>query len=159
VAVVDVDFHHGNGTQDAFREEPDVLYVSLQGDPAGHYPHFTGARDETGGGRGRGATRNFPLPDGTGDDHYLLALTAACELVAGFGAAAMVVSFGFDTLDGDPLGAFRLSGDGFRRFGRLLAGLGLPTLLVQEGGFALDAIGACAVAALAGFQAGMSGLS
>jgi acetoin utilization deacetylase AcuC-like enzyme len=159
VAVVDVDFHHGNGTQDAFWEEPEVLYVSLHGDPAGHYPHFTGAADETGGGRGRGANRNFPLPDGTGDDHYLATLAAAAELVAGFGAAALVVSLGFDSLDGDPLGAFRVSVDGYRRVGGLLAELGLPTLLVQEGGYALDAIGACAVAALAGFEAGMSGMS
>jgi acetoin utilization deacetylase AcuC-like enzyme len=156
VAIVDVDFHHGNGTQDIFWEDPAVLYVSLHGDPAGHYPHFTGARDETGAGPGRGTTRNYPLPDGTGDDDYLLALTAAAEVVAGFDAAVVVVSLGFDALDGDPLGAFRLSQDGYRRIGRLLAGLGLPTLLVQEGGYALDAIGGCAVAALAGFQAGMS---
>ena len=156
VAVVDVDFHHGNGTQDVFWEDPDVLYVSLHGDPASHYPHFTGAAEEAGGGRGRGATRNVPLPDGTGDDEYLSALAAAAELVAGFGAATMVVSLGFDTLDGDPIGAFRLSRDGHRRVGRLLAGLGLPTLLVQEGGYALEAIGGCAVATLAGFQAGMS---
>ena len=159
VAVVDVDFHHGNGTQEVFWEDPTVLYVSLHGDPAGHYPHFTGAHDETGGGPGRGATRNLPLPDGTGDGDYLLALTAAAEAVAGFDAAVLVVSLGFDTFDGDPLGTFRLSQDGYRRIGRLLAGLELPTLLVQEGGYALGAIGACAVATLAGFQAGMSGLS
>jgi acetoin utilization deacetylase AcuC-like enzyme len=159
VAIVDVDFHHGNGTQEVFWEDPAVLYVSLHGDPARHYPHFTGAADETGGGPGRGTTRNLPLADGIGDDDYLLALTAAAEAVAGFDAAVLVVSLGFDTFDGDPLGAFRLSQDGYWRIGGLLAGLGLPTLLVQEGGYALGAIGACAVATLAGFQAGMSGLS
>jgi acetoin utilization deacetylase AcuC-like enzyme len=159
VAVVDVDFHHGNGTQDVFWEDPDVLYVSLHGDPAGHYPHFTGTAAEAGGGQGAGATRNLPLPDGTGDEAYLAALAAAAEAVAGFGAQVLVVSLGFDTLDGDPIGAFRLSADGYRRIGRLLAGLGLPTLLVQEGGYALEAIGGCAVAALAGFQAGLSGPS
>jgi acetoin utilization deacetylase AcuC-like enzyme len=159
VAVVDVDFHHGNGTQDVFWEDPDVLYVSLHGDPAGHYPHFTGTAAEAGGGPGAGATRNLPLPDGTGDEEYLAALAAAADAVAGFGAAVLVVSLGFDTLDGDPIGAFRLSADGFGRVGRRLAGLGLPTLLVQEGGYALEAIGGCAVAALAGFQAGMSGMS
>jgi acetoin utilization deacetylase AcuC-like enzyme len=158
-AIVDVDFHHGNGTQDVFWEDPAVLYVSLHGDPARHYPHFTGAAGETGGGAGQGATRNFPLPDGTGDDDYLRALTAAAEVVAGFDAAVLVVSLGFDTFGGDPLGAFRLTQDGYRRIGGLLADLHLPTLLVQEGGYALDAIGGCAVAALAGFQAGMSGLS
>jgi acetoin utilization deacetylase AcuC-like enzyme len=159
VAVVDVDFHHGNGTQEVFWEDPAVLYVSLHGDPAAHYPHFTGAAGEVGAGPGRGATRNLPLPDGTGDDDYLRALTAAAEVVAGFDTAVLVVSLGFDTMDGDPLGTFRISLHGYRRIGRLLAGLGLPTLLVQEGGYAVDAIGACAVATLAGFQAGMSGLS
>jgi acetoin utilization deacetylase AcuC-like enzyme len=159
VAVVDVDFHHGNGTQDVFWEDPGVLYVSLHGDPAGHYPHFTGTAAEAGGGPGTGATRNLPLPDGTGDEDYLAALATAAEAVAGFGAEVMVVSLGFDTLDGDPIGAFRLTPDGFGRVGRLLAGLGLPALLVQEGGYALEAIGGCAVAALTGFQAGMSGLS
>ena len=79
VAVVDVDFHHGNGTQDVFWEDPEVLYVSLHGDPAGHYPHFTGAADETGGGPGRGTNRNLPLPDGTGDDAYLAALGEAMD--------------------------------------------------------------------------------
>jgi acetoin utilization deacetylase AcuC-like enzyme len=159
VAVVDVDFHHGNGTQEVFWEDPAVLYVSLHGDPARHYPHFTGGRDETGGGAGRGATMNLPLPDRTGDDDYLRALAVAAEAVAGFHAAVLVVSLGFDTLGGDPLGTFRLSRDGYRRIGGLLAGLGLPALLVQEGGYALDELGACAVAALAGFQAGMSSLS
>jgi acetoin utilization deacetylase AcuC-like enzyme len=156
VAIVDVDFHHGNGTQDVYWEDPAVLYVSLHGDPARHYPHFTGAAEETGGGPGQGATRNLPLPDGTGDEDYLRALTATVEVVAGFDPAALVVSLGFDAFEGDPLGAFRLSQDGYRRVGRLLAGLGLPTLLVQEGGYALDAIGGCAVATLAGFQAGRS---
>jgi acetoin utilization deacetylase AcuC-like enzyme len=152
VAILDVDFHHGNGTQDVFWEDPAVLYVSLHGDPAAHYPYFTGAADKVGEGPGRGGTRNFPLPDGTGDDPYLRALEAAAEVVAAFGPAVLVVSLGFDTLAGDPLGAFRLSVDGYRRVGRLLAGLGLPTLLVQEGGYALEALGGCALAALDGFQ-------
>ena len=118
VAVVDVDFHHGNGTQDIFWEDPEVLYVSLHGDPAGgHYPHFTGAADEAGGGPGRGATRNLPLPDGTGDDAYLDALAEAMALVAAFRPATLVVSAGFDTFAGDPLGAFAVTTDGFRRIG------------------------------------------
>lgn len=154
VAILDVDFHHGNGTQDVFWEDPAVLYASLHGDPAAHYPYFTGAADEVGEGPGRGATRNFPLPDGTGDDAYLRALEAAAEVVAAFRPTVLVVSLGFDTLAGDPIGAFRLTVDGYRRVGRLLAGLGLPTLLVQEGGYALDALGACALAALDGFQPG-----
>ncbi|HYY77622.1 MAG TPA: histone deacetylase family protein [Actinomycetes bacterium] len=153
VAVVDVDFHHGNGTQDVFWEDPAVLYVSLHGDPARHYPPFSGAADERGGGPGAGATRNFPLADGTGDDDYLAALAAAAEVVAAFDPATLVVSLGFDTFQADPIGAFALTTGGYRRIGGLLAELGRPTLIVQEGGYAIEALGDCAVAALAGFQA------
>ena len=153
VAVVDIDFHHGNGTQDMFWADPEVLYVSLHGDPAGHYPHFTGTADEIGGGPGRGATRNLPLPDGTGDDAYLDALAEAMAVVADFGPATVVVSAGFDTFEGDPIGAFAVTTDGFRRIGAALAAAGRPTLvLVQEGGYAVDALGANAVALLEGLQ-------
>jgi acetoin utilization deacetylase AcuC-like enzyme len=152
VAIVDVDFHHGNGTQDIFWEDPEVLYVSLHGDPAAHYPHFLGAADELGGGPGRGTTRNLPLPDGTGDDAYLDALAGAMELVAGFEPATLVVSAGFDTFAGDPIGAFAVTTEGFARIGAALAGAGRPTVVVQEGGYALDALGANAVALLGGLQ-------
>jgi acetoin utilization deacetylase AcuC-like enzyme len=152
VAIVDVDFHHGNGTQDIFWEDPEVLYVSLHGDPAAHYPHFLGAADELGGGPGRGTNRNLPLPDGTGDDAYLDALAGAMALVAGFEPATLVVSAGFDTFAGDPLGAFGVTTEGFARIGAALAGAGRPTVVVQEGGYALDALGANAVALLAGLQ-------
>jgi len=152
VAIVDVDFHHGNGTQDIFWEDPEVLYVSLHGDPAAHYPHFLGAADELGGGPGRGTNRNLPLPDGTGDDAYLDALAGAMALVAGFEPATLVVSAGFDTFAGDPLGAFGVTTEGFTRIGAALAGAGRPTVVVQEGGYALDALGANAVALLAGLQ-------
>jgi acetoin utilization deacetylase AcuC-like enzyme len=154
VAVVDVDFHHGNGTQDIFWEDPQVLYVSLHGDPAGHYPHFTGAADEVGGARALGTNRNLPLPDGTGDEPYLEALAEAMGVVAAFDPAALVVSVGFDTFAGDPLGAFQLTTGGFGRIGAALAAAGRPTVLVQEGGYALEALGANAVAFLAGFARG-----
>jgi acetoin utilization deacetylase AcuC-like enzyme len=153
VAVVDVDFHHGNGTQDIFWEDPEVLYVSLHGDPAGHYPHFTGAADEVGEGPGRGANRNLPLPDGTGDDAYLEALAEAIGLVAAFDPATVVVSAGFDAFAGDPLGAFAVTTDGFRRIGAALGAAARPMVLVQEGGYVLDALGANAVALLDGVQA------
>jgi acetoin utilization deacetylase AcuC-like enzyme len=154
VAIVDVDFHHGNGTQDVFWEDPEVLYVSLHGDPAGHYPHFTGAADEDGGARARGTTLNLPLPDGTGDDRYLEALAEALGVVAAFDPAALVVSVGFDTFAGDPLGAFQVTTAGFGRIGAALAAGGRPAVLVQEGGYALEELGANAVAFLAGFQGG-----
>jgi acetoin utilization deacetylase AcuC-like enzyme len=152
VAVVDVDFHHGNGTQDVFWEDPEVLYVSLHGDPAGHYPHFTGAADETGGGAGAGTNRNLPLPDGTGDDAYLEALGEAMAVVAGFDPATVVVSAGFDTFAGDPIGAFQVTTAGFRRIGAALAAAGRPTVVVQEGGYAVEALGANALALLRGVQ-------
>ncbi|HEX7145901.1 MAG TPA: histone deacetylase family protein [Actinomycetota bacterium] len=152
VAVVDVDFHHGNGTQDVFWEDPEVLYVSLHGDPAGHYPHFTGAADETGGGAGAGTNRNLPLPDGTGDDVYLEALGEAMDVVAGFDPATLVVSAGFDTFAGDPIGAFQVTTEGFRRIGAALAAAGRPTVVVQEGGYAVEALGANALALLRGVQ-------
>jgi acetoin utilization deacetylase AcuC-like enzyme len=154
VAVVDVDFHHGNGTQDVFWEDPEVLYVSLHGDPAGHYPHFTGAADETGGGAGAGTNRNLPLPDGTGDDAYLEALAEAMAVVAGFDPATLVVSAGFDTFAGDPIGAFQVTTGGFRRIGAALAAAGRPTVVVQEGGYAVEALGANALALLRGVQEG-----
>jgi acetoin utilization deacetylase AcuC-like enzyme len=154
VAVVDVDFHHGNGTQDVFWEDPEVLYVSLHGDPAGHYPHFTGAADETGGGPGAGTNRNLPLPDGTGDDAYLEALAEAMAVVAGFDPATLVVSAGFDTFAGDPIGAFQVTTGGFRRIGAALAAAGRPTVVVQEGGYAVEALGANALALLRGVQEG-----
>ena len=152
VAVVDVDFHHGNGTQDIFWEDPQVLYVSLHGDPAAHYPHFLGAAEEAGAGPGRGTTRNLPLPDGTGDDAYLDALAEAIALVADFDPGFVVVSAGFDTFAGDPLGAFAVTTEGFARIGAALGELGRPTVVVQEGGYALDALGANAAALLAGLQ-------
>jgi acetoin utilization deacetylase AcuC-like enzyme len=152
VAVVDIDFHHGNGTQDVFWEDPEVLYVSLHGDPAGHYPHFTGFAEEAGGRLGRGTTRNLPLPDRTGDDDYLAALAEAMTLVDGFDPATLVVSAGFDTFEGDPIGAFAVTTGGFRRIGAALGAAGLPTLVVQEGGYAIDALGDNAVALLTGIQ-------
>jgi acetoin utilization deacetylase AcuC-like enzyme len=152
VAIVDVDFHHGNGTQDIFWEDPEVLYVSLHGDPAVHYPFFTGAADETGGGPGAGATRNLPLPDGTGDGAYLEALAEATAVVDAFDPAVLVVSAGFDTFEGDPIGAFRVTTAGFGRIGAALAAAGRPVLVVQEGGYAVDALGANAVALLGGMS-------
>jgi acetoin utilization deacetylase AcuC-like enzyme len=153
VAVVDVDFHHGNGTQDVFWEDPAVLYVSLHADPAVHYPYFTGRADETGGGPAAGTNHNWPLPDGTGDDAYLGVLSAALEAVTGFAPAVLLVSLGVDTFAEDPIGGFALSRAAYPRIGGLLAGIAAPTLFVQEGGYALDALGDCVGGVLAGFQA------
>lgn len=154
VAVLDVDFHHGNGTQDIFYERPDVLFVSWHGDPDDTFPHFSGWVDERGSGAGDGATHNYPLPQGTDWQRYAAALDDGLGHVRRFGAEAVVVSLGLDTFEGDPLGFFTLGTDDFGRLGAELAGLGLPTLYVLEGGYAVDALGTNVVATLEGHLGG-----
>jgi len=149
VAVLDVDVHHGNGTQDVFWGDPEVLYVSVHADPHDHYPYFSGHPGERGGGAGRGATRNLPLPLGTGDDGYLHAIEVACELTDAFDPAAVVISLGFDAAEVDPIGGLAVSPRAFDQLGPLLASLDRPTVLLQEGGYALDELGQLAVRTLA----------
>ena len=152
VAVLDIDYHHGNGTQAAFYASDRVLYVSLHADPDWEYPLYWGRADETGEGAGRGFTRNLPLPPGTGDGAYLEALRVGLNAIADFDPAALVVSAGFDGYRGDPLGQFELTPEGFARIGEALAGLRLPTVVVQEGGYSPEGLRACAPALLAPMQ-------
>jgi acetoin utilization deacetylase AcuC-like enzyme len=142
VAVLDVDYHHGNGTQQIFYGRDDVAYVSVHGDPARAYPYHTGFADETGAGRGAGSTCNVPLPAGTDDDDYLAALDQALTTVDAFDPAVVVVSLGVDTYAGDPICDLALTTEGFGQCGRAVAALGRPLVVVQEGGYADDAIGA-----------------
>lgn len=141
VAVVDVDYHHGNGTQQIFYERGDVQFVSLHGDPKRAYPYLTGHRDERGAAAGAGATSNFPLPARTDDDAYLAALAAACADVSAFGAELVVVSLGLDTYYDDPISDLALTPDGFEACGSLVGELGLPTVVLQEGGYATEELG------------------
>ena len=150
VAVLDVDYHHGNGTQQIFYERDDVAFVSLHGDPARAYPYHTGFADETGAGRGRGATCNVPLAAGTDDDAYLAALEPALAAVDAFDPAVVVVSLGVDTYVGDPMCDLALTTDGFGRCGAAVAALGRPLVVLQEGGYADDALGANVSAWLVG---------
>lgn len=151
VAILDVDYHHGNGTQSIFWERPEVLYVSLHADPRGAYPYFSGAADETGAGRGDGTTRNLPLPRGTDGAAYATALTEALAMVDEFDPdAPLVLSLGFDTHVDDPIGGFALRTDDYATLGTLVGGAGRPVVALQEGGYAIDAIGANAVAFLDG---------
>lgn len=152
VAVLDVDYHHGNGTQEIFWERDDVLYVSLHCRPEEAYPYVAGAAEESGAGRGLGCNRNLPLPGGTDWAAYQPALESALETVARFDPAVVVLSLGFDTLGSDPIGSFALAVDDFTPLGRLVAGLGRPTLVVQEGGYDVAALGDCARAFFAGFR-------
>jgi acetoin utilization deacetylase AcuC-like enzyme len=153
VAVVDVDHHHGNGTQELFWEADDVLYVSLHADPTQAFPWFTGFDDEVGAGPGRGTTRNLPLAPGTSDEAYLAALTVACEVVERFDPTTLVVSLGFDPAASDPVGGLGLSPHAWEPIGRLLGALDRPTVLLQEGGYDLAGIGRAAVDVVAGIEA------
>jgi acetoin utilization deacetylase AcuC-like enzyme len=149
VAILDIDYHHGNGTQSIFWERPDVLYVSIHADPRDAYPYFSGAADESGAGRGAGFTRNLPLPRGTDGAAYATALTDACAMVDAFDPdGPLVVSLGFDTYADDPIGGFALRTDDYATLGTLVRGLGRETVVLQEGGYAVEAIGANAVAFL-----------
>lgn len=141
VAILDVDYHHGNGIQQIFYDRDDVLYVSLHGDPMRAYPYSIGYADETGTGRGLGYNINLPLAAKTGDDEYLKALDRACESIAAFGASTLIVSLGLDTFVTDPIADLAVTTDGFERCGARVRGLGLPTVVLQEGGYDVAAIG------------------
>jgi acetoin utilization deacetylase AcuC-like enzyme len=143
VAIVDVDYHHGNGTQDVFYADPRVLYVSLHADPDWAYPYFWGRADETGAPGAEGATRNLPLPLDTDGDSYLAALDDALRTVASFGPDVAVVSLGTDTFTGDPVGTFALQRDSFAGIGERVARLRRPVAVVQEGGYDVESIGGC----------------
>jgi acetoin utilization deacetylase AcuC-like enzyme len=151
VAVVDLDAHHGNGTQAIFWERRDVRYGSLHVDPgAGWFPHFFGHAHETGAGDGEGATRNLPLAEGTGDGPWLEAVRHLADFATG--AEALVVSLGVDAAADDPESPLQVTADGYAAAGRLLGALGLPGVVVQEGGYHLDTIGGLVAAYLDGHE-------
>jgi acetoin utilization deacetylase AcuC-like enzyme len=151
VAVLDVDYHHGNGTQSIFYERPDVLFASIHGDPLTEYPFYLGHADETGAGAGLGFNLNLPLPRGSGFDVWSAALEQALSAIDRFGAEALVVSLGLDTFVGDPISGFCLQSTDYLRLGERLARVGLPTVLVLEGGYAVDGLGVNAVNVLQAF--------
>ena len=153
VAVVDVDYHHGNGTQSIFDARSDVFTASIHGDPTTEYPFYLGYADETGRGPGKGFNLNLPLAPGTGFAAWRTALQHALAEVQRYGAQALVVPLGVDTFAGDPISKFTLQSDDFFEIGRLLACAGLPTVLVMEGGYAVAEVGVNVVNVLQGFGA------
>lgn len=155
VAVLDVDYHHGNGTQSIFYERDDVLFVSLHGDPRTEYPFYLGHADETGAGAGLGFNLNLPLAAGSSVQTWFAALEQACRRIAQHGAQALVVSLGLDTFADDPICTFALRATDFQRLGQRLAALDLPVVFVLEGGYATEALGVNAVQVLDGFEAGV----
>jgi acetoin utilization deacetylase AcuC-like enzyme len=153
VAILDIDYHHGNGTQQLFWERGDVLYLSLHADPSRAYPYFSGHASEAGAGAGAGLTRNWPLPARAAFDQYSTALSEALSMVAGFGAdAPLVLSAGFDTFERDPIGDLALRTADYQGIGAMIRALGPPVIVLQEGGYALDALGANALALLSGLR-------
>ncbi len=152
VAVLDVDYHHGNGTQSIFYGRKDVFFASLHGDPRTEYPFFLGHADEEGEGEGLGFNLNLPLPAGCSAADWFDALEQACRRIAAHRSDALVVSLGLDTFAGDPISTFALQAGDFRRLGQRLAALGLPTVLVLEGGYAAQALGHNAAQVLEGFE-------
>lgn len=153
VAILDVDYHHGNGTQSIFWRDADVLFCSLHGDPRVEYPYFAGFADERGDGDGIGFNHNWPLPHGTGwESGYRDALAAACARIDAYAPDAVVVSLGVDTFEHDPISALRLANDDYLRIGEAIGRLGRRTLFVMEGGYAVEDIGVNAVNVLAGFE-------
>ncbi|MCX2721589.1 histone deacetylase family protein [Roseibium salinum] len=151
-AILDVDVHHGNGTQGIFYERADVLTVSLHADPERFYPFFWGHGAERGEGAGRGCNLNLPLARGTGDDDYLNTLRTAFEHIRAFGTDVLIVALGLDAYEKDPLKGLAVTTPGFNRIGSAIAKLGLPTLLVQEGGYLSDELGQNLTSFLRGFQ-------
>jgi acetoin utilization deacetylase AcuC-like enzyme len=151
VAILDVDYHHGNGTQRIFYERPDVLYVSIHGRPEEEYPFLMGFADETGAGPGEGFNFNLPLPKGTLWPAYGDALATAVNRISDYGPDVLVVSLGADAYKDDPVSAFRLESPDFTRIGKAIGRLGKPTLFVMEGGYAVEALGLNVTNALTGF--------
>lgn len=152
VAVLDVDYHCGNGTQDIFYPRDDVLTISIHADPDFEYPHFMGFVNERGRGRGFMYHHNFPLPKGTGDVEYLRTLEYAVGLIREFEPVHLVVSAGMDIYADDPLGTIKVSTRGIGEIGKRIASLKLPTVIVMEGGYANEALGRNMVAFLSAFQ-------
>jgi acetoin utilization deacetylase AcuC-like enzyme len=151
IAILDVDVHHGNGTQGIFWRRGDVLTLSIHADPTRYYPYFAGYAGEVGEGPGKGCNLNLPLAHGAADADVLAALDQALAAIAAFEPGLIIVALGLDAADDDPLGVFHVTGGGFHAIGERIARLGLPMVLVQEGGYLCDALGQNLVAALAGF--------
>ncbi|HET6940666.1 MAG TPA: histone deacetylase family protein [Sphingomicrobium sp.] len=151
VAILDVDYHHGNGTQDIFYDRTDVLYASIHADPGTDYPFFWGHADEAGAGEGEGANLNLSLARGTGWNDYEPALVQALDWIGKREPELLIVSYGADTYEGDPISHFRLTTGDYASMARRIASLGLATVAVMEGGYAVEALGANVAGFLSGF--------
>ena len=145
-AILDLDYHHGNGTQDIVTGRDGIRFASLHADPATDYPYFWGTAEESGNN-----ILNLPLPRGTAFDAYDAALARACSWLAADAPELLIVSFGADTFEGDPISRFAIRTTDYARLAARVAALGVPTLIILEGGYAVDALGANVAAFLSGF--------
>ena len=152
VAILDIDVHHGNGTQHIFYARRDVLFVSLHGDPDWQYPYFLGGADERGAGEGLGYNVNYPLPQGCDDGLFLSTLDEACMQIAQYVPDYLLISLGADTFELDPIGGLGLSSAAYGQIGQRLAQLNLPTVFIMEGGYAIAQLGENVANVLAGFE-------
>ena len=152
VAILDVDFHHGNGTQDIFYARDDVFFASLHGEPDHHFPYFWGHKDETGEGAGEAFTANYPLPAGTQYAAWKAALMSALEHIKTFAPDALIVSLGVDTFENDPISSFKLKTPDYADYSREIAALDVPTCLIMEGGYGVPEIGDNVAGVLDGFE-------
>jgi acetoin utilization deacetylase AcuC-like enzyme len=152
VALLDVDYHCGNGSQDIFYDRADVLTISIHADPNFEYPHYAGYAHETGSGVGVGFHKNFPLEKGTDDARYLSALQEALGLIREFAPKYLVVSAGMDIYADDPLGTIKVTTEGIGEIGKWISALSLPAVIVMEGGYNNEALGTNIVAFLSSFR-------
>jgi Deacetylases, including yeast histone deacetylase and acetoin utilization protein len=154
IFILDIDFHHGNGTQSIFYDKSDVFYASLHGDPMFAFPHFLGHSDERGSGNGEGYNSNFPMPPGTNFQIWLEAFDNSIKEIKKFKPDALVISLGVDAYEKDPISFFKLKSNNFIDIGRKLSKLSIPTLFVMEGGYSIKEIGVNTVNTLEGFENG-----
>jgi acetoin utilization deacetylase AcuC-like enzyme len=142
VAILDIDFHHGNGTQDIFYRDDRVFFVSLHGDPKEYYPFFSGYESEKGEGRGKGFNLNIPLPKGCDGPEFLHQIRSkAIPAIQAFNPGLLIISAGFDTYREDPVGAFTLDTEDYSELGETLGKLHLPSIILQEGGYHIETLG------------------
>jgi acetoin utilization deacetylase AcuC-like enzyme len=151
-AILDVDYHHGNGTQQIFYERSDVIVVNLHADPREEYPYFLGAAEETGAGAGLGFNCNYPMPLGTAWAGWSASLEDGCRKITAYDPDVVVVSLGVDTFEKDPISGFKLKTEDYPKIGQRIAALGKPTLFVMEGGYAVEEIAINTVGVLEGFE-------
>jgi acetoin utilization deacetylase AcuC-like enzyme len=140
IAILDVDVHHGNGTQGVFYDQAEVLTVSIHADPSNYFPFYAGYPEEIGRGAGLGFNLNLPLPHGSGDTPFLQALDSALARIRSFAPGALVVALGLDASEEDPLGVLKVTRNGFSQAAHAIAQLALPTVIVQEGGYLCPAL-------------------